>query len=286
MERSRRTESESGLDALRRDPDIAFEGTSLASGAPVTAPTPGAPTGALKGAQAQYYVPLKVVSGSARPTEASAQLVQDVGGLDMLKQFTHAFYEKAFKDPVLDTFIREHGDHHGDRFASWIAEKMGAGTPWTSERRTRAKCPFSAFGHTFNSAFDRSSAHFAAWHSPKREPAKWGDHFKLDDCRIWMRLHFWALRESGAMDTNPRFVDYYCRMIGHFVSVYERRAPPFARESMRWSADPANTQAYLENGRTMPDVHVPLGTALQCLPVSERVYRGSSDPKKTWPYEL
>ena len=25
-----------------------------------------------------------------------------------------------------------------------------------------------------------------------REPEKWGDHFKLDDCRIWMRLHFWV----------------------------------------------------------------------------------------------
>ena len=34
---------------------------------------------------------------------------------------------------------------------------------------------------------DRSSAHFAAWHSPKREPEKFGQHFKLDDCRVWMR---------------------------------------------------------------------------------------------------
>jgi hypothetical protein len=33
----------------------------------------------------------------------------------------------------------------------------------------------------------RSSAHFAAWHSPKREPEKFGLHFKLDDCRVWMR---------------------------------------------------------------------------------------------------
>ena len=43
------------------------------------------------------------------------------------------------------------------------------------------------------------------------------------------------------------------RLIGHFVSVYEATAPRFARESMRWSADPANIQAYLDAGRRMPD---------------------------------
>ena len=162
----------------------------------------------------------------------------------------------AFQDPVIDKFIREHGDHHGQRFASWIAEKMGHGTPWSTERRTRKQCPFSAHGHDFDSAFDRSSAHFAAWHSPKREPERWGEHFQLDDARIWMRLHFWAMREAGIADAHPRFAEYYCRLIGHFVSVYERLATPFARESMRWSADPANTQRYLDGGRRMPDVHV------------------------------
>jgi hypothetical protein len=44
---------------------------------------------------------------------------------------------------------------------------------------------------------DRSSAHFAAWHSPKRELDKLGDHFKLDDCRVWLRIHFWACRKAG-----------------------------------------------------------------------------------------
>ena len=35
-------------------------------------------------------------------------------------------------------------------------------------------------------------------------------------------------------------MDYYVRFIGHFVSVYERNAPPFARESARWSQTQAN----------------------------------------------
>ena len=212
--------------------------------------------------------------------------MREFGGLSKLEQFTACFYEKAFQDPVIDKFIREHDDHHGKRFAAWIAEKMGEGSPWSNERRSRLSCPFSSRGNSFDSAFDRSSAHFAAWHSPKRSADKWGDHFQLDDCRVWMRLHFWALRETGAMETPPRFVDYYCRLIAHFVSVYERKAPPFARDSMRWSACPANIVQYLAGGRVMPDVHVPWETALQSLPATERVYRGSSDPDKTWPYEL
>ena len=43
-----------------------------------------------------------------------------------------------------------------------------------------------------------------------------------------MRLHFWAARETGAFD-HEGFADYYVRFIGHFVSVYERAAPPFAK---------------------------------------------------------
>jgi hypothetical protein len=276
--------NERALETLQSDPDIAFEFEEMY----VTSQSPEKVTVTMNvsNQDRKSYVPLKVVSGSLKATEASAQLVYDIGGLKQLEKFTSGFYDKAFQDPVIDKFIREHGDHHGQRFASWIAEKMGAGTPWSSERRSRKICPFDAHGHSFDSAFDRSSAHFAAWHSPKRSPDVWGNHFNLSDCRIWMRLHFWALRETGAMENSPLFVDYYCRLIGHFVSVYERQAPPFARQSMRWSADPANIKNYLDNGCTMPDVHVPLAIALESLPVDERIYRGSAHSNKTWPYEL
>ena len=43
------------------------------------------------------------------------------------------------------------------------------------------------------------------------------------------------------------------RFIGHFIRVYERSAPPFTRESLRWSADPANVARYLDAG-AMTDV--------------------------------
>ena len=113
---------------------------------------------------------------------------------------------------MLDTFIREHSDPHGLRFANWITEKFGAGQPWTEERATRSVCPFHAHGHTLQTPHDRSSAHFAAWHSPKRDPEVFGVHFKLDECRIWMRLHFWAMRETGVVEASPTFANYYVKV--------------------------------------------------------------------------
>jgi hypothetical protein len=46
-----------------------------------------------------------------------------------------------------------------------------------------------------------------------------------------MRLHFWAMRSVGIFERSPSFAAYYVKFIAHFVSVYERTAPPFARES-------------------------------------------------------
>merc|ERR1719444_452336 len=122
---------------------------------------------------------------------------------------------------------------------------------------------------------DRSSAHYAAWHSPKRDPAKWGTHFKPEDARVWMRLHFWAAREAG-MCEHEAFMEYYTRFIGHFISVYSSKAPPFTRESLRWSADPRNIQKYLDAGRTMTDViGKDVDRELAKLPSDEQVYTGS-----------
>lgn len=124
---------------------------------------------------------------------------------------------------------------------------------------------------------DRSSAHYAAWHSPKREASKWGSHFNLQDSRVWLRLHFWALRESGLMVSAPHFSRYYAKFIGHFVRVYERQAQMFVRDSIRWSEEEENTERYLERGRTMPDVMVSDGEAIKRLPKEERGGDG-------WPY--
>jgi len=176
-------------------------------------------------------------------------MIEEVG-LPALRRFTTNFYKKCFQDVHIDQFIRSHQDPHGERFASWIAEKLGAGTPWTQERRERNIHVFTAKGHEFQTPHDRSSSHFVAWHSPKRPDDVWGQHFKLDDCRVWMRLHFWAAREEGLLE-NAAFADYYVRFIAHFISVYERTAPPFARESLRWSAEPTNVQRYLDGGRAL-----------------------------------
>ena len=56
-------------------------------------------------------------------------------------------------------------------------------------------------------------------------------------------MHFWSAREVGLFDTP--FGDYYVKFIAHFVSVYERTAPPFARESARWSSSEENIAKYL-----------------------------------------
>ena len=86
-----------------------------------------------------------------------------------------------------------------------------------------------------------------------------------------------------AFDAHTAFAEYYVKFIAHFVSVYERTAPQFARESARWSADPTNTQRYLDGGRVMPDVKVSAREAIAQLPPHERGYTGSVRGD-AWPY--
>lgn len=217
--------------------------------------------------------------GGHQSNAATLRLFREAGGREAIRRFTTSFYLKAFADPVIDRFIREHDDPHGERFANWIAEKFGDGTPWTEERASRRTCPFQAHGHQIQTPHDRSSAHFAAWHSPKREPEKFGEHFKLDDCRIWMRLHFWAMREAGIIEASPSFAEYYVKFIAHFVSVYERNAPPFARDSMRWSANPANIERYVAGGNSMPDV-----VGLSFRDAAAQLPRDERDSRGNWPY--
>ena len=51
-------------------------------------------------------------------------------------------------------------------------------------------------------------------HSPKREPGKFGQHFKVDDARVWQRLHFLAMRTTGMYQTSPSFCAYYEKFLG------------------------------------------------------------------------
>ena len=147
----------------------------------------------------------------------------------------------------------------------------GPGKPWTAERRVRPQTVVTLHGGGQHVVHDRSSAHVAAWYSPKRDAADVGKHFKLDDCRNWMRLHFWAARENGLFDRSPELMDWYVRFIGHFVKVYERSAPQFAREAARWSEDPARLQTYRISGNIMFDIRgLSHRQALAQLPKSEQ----------------
>jgi len=261
--------------AMESDPDMIQENTRPPE-QHVKPVSPRAPVG--KRSDDLNFVRLNVVSGSHRANPQTQRLVRELGGVPVLKAFTDRFYEKAFVDVHNDKFIASHEDPHGLRFAAWIAEKMGDGTPWTEDRQTRER----------GAVYDRQSAHRAAWNSPKREPHKQGDNFKLDDTRVWMRLHFWAAREAGFFEQHPEFMDYYVRLIGHFVSVYSSKSPPFTRDSARWSADPANIQRYLDSGPNflMADVvGKPLEVAIRDLPQDERLYTGSKHPDASWPYE-
>lgn len=187
-------------------------------------------------------------------SEGSRQLILGEVSLKDLQRMTELFYDKSFQDGTLDQLIRSHEDPHGARFAKWIHQKLSGSHKWDRDRKNRDLTPVTVAGGRKAVVHDRSSAHAAAWHSPKRPKKEVGRHFKLDECRVWMRLHFWALRESGLMEQSPSFADYYVRFIGHFVRVYETMAPAFARDSFRWSANPKNTERYLKNGRQMKDV--------------------------------
>lgn len=225
------------------------------------------------------FVPLRL-DGNSRshiPSTGSAGLIDEVP-LEKLREMTELFYGKAFKDSTLDQFIRSHDDPHADRFSKWIHQKLSGSTVWDHDRSQRDPTPVKVAGGLQAIVHDRSSAHAAAWYSPKRPKRDVGRHFSLEECRVWMRLHFWAMREAGLVETNPSFADYYVRFIGHFVKVYEGVAPKFARESFRWSADPTKIERYLNKGRKMTDVlGLTLEQAISQIPESE-----SKDID--WPY--
>jgi len=230
---------------------------------------------------ASNFVPLYINSGHM-PSEGTVAIMKNIA-LSDLQKMTDLFYEKAFQDETLDKFIQSHDDPHASRFAKWIHQKLAGSAVWDEDRAARRRNNEGVTLANGQSGFvvhDRSSAHVAAWHSPKRPRRESGRHFKLDEGRVWMRIHFWAMRESGMMEKSPAFVDYYVRFIGHFVRVYESKAPAFARDSFRWSISQKNIDRYIQDGRRMKDViGLDFNTALSQIPPSE-----ANDIE--WPYNL
>jgi hypothetical protein len=76
-----------------------------------------------------------------------------------------------------------------------------------------------------------------------------------------MRLNFRAAREEGMFDgaSGAAFCDWYVRFIAHFIRVYERSAPPFARTALAWSSSEERLRAYdaavEAGGDGMPEVY-------------------------------
>ena len=71
---------------------------------------------------------------------------------------------------------------------------------WASPELSEKFCTARYFVH------DRTSAHYAGWYSPRRPPNRAGKHFRLDEVRVWLRLHFLACREVGLF-WNPGYDD-------------------------------------------------------------------------------
>jgi hypothetical protein len=185
-------------------------------------------------------VPLNVRGGTHHPSANTAQLLADIGGGDRIREFVTRFYARAFLDQHIKSFffLDDGATQHGKRLGDWIIQKMGGeGEPWTESGRWGMRQP----------------AHSAAWHNEKRDPSVRGQHFQLDDCRVWMRLHFWAARECG-LDKHESFWTWYVQFIEHFISVYERTAPPYAASDAEWSANPENLALYEKQGYFMADV--------------------------------
>jgi hypothetical protein len=216
------------------------------------------------------FVPLTINGRSHVASNKTSSIVMANITVEDLTRMTERFYELAFCDQTLDPFLRSHDDPHASRFAKWIYQKLVRGsTAWDKDRQSRDLTPVVLAGGTQHVVHDRSSAHVAAWYSSKRSPSIVGRHFQLDECRVWMRLHFYALRET-LMKSHPTFADYYVRFIAHFVRVYEGTAPSFARDSFRWSAEPENIKTYIRNGRVMKDVlGLALDEAQSQIPASE-----------------
>lgn len=279
------------VDILREKGDFLSHNASNKPGlAPVTFLPLTSASSASLGPLPFRHIPLVMNGGSYMPSQATADLLREIGGGGVIRSMTHLFYTKALRDPALEKFIAEPSDPHGQRLGNWMVEKMGGEGPcWTEERVERAKCPVARLlsNGVMHVAGDRSSSHVAAWWSLRRPAAEAGKHFQMHDCRVWMRLMFWSARETGLFDKSPTFESWFIRFIAHFVRVYEAGAPPFALESARWSLNPGNLQAYEVSGWRMEDVVGRDGQGLiASIAASHLSVEDRHAVSKGWPYEM
>jgi hypothetical protein len=87
--------------------------------------------------------------------------------------------------------------------------------------------------------------------SIKRDPSVRGRHFTLNETRVWMRLHFWSVRECG-LSRHQAFWNWYIQFIGHFVKHYSSKAVQYTGIDADWSVSEDTTRIY-ERNHTMED---------------------------------
>jgi len=213
--------------------------------------------------------------GEIAYTQDTTHILRSIGGREALIHVTLHFYEKFHKDRYLSQFLgglQQPVEVHARRLAFYIAEQMGEPTkPWVSDTEMRDRKVIQLANGRSAVVRDRQTAHYCAWNSVGRPAERVGRRFKLDDCRVWMRLMFWSLRDCGYDEATPLF-RYMTKFIAHFIAIYETTARPFTLLESRWSANPENTRAYEhEFDHYMPDVvNVSLAAAARALPEEER----------------
>lgn len=191
-------------------------------------------------------IPLDIILGAklcendSVPNSETAELLRNIGGGDRIREICTRFYARAFIDYQLSPFFFNFDGttKHAKRLADWIVEHMGGeGTPWLDTGRWESREP----------------SHREAWHSTRREASKQGTPFKLDDTRVWMRLHFWSVRECG-LGSHACFMSWYIKFIGYFVQIYEVKAGAYAQSDAEWSSNHKNIESYIKDGNKMTDV--------------------------------
>ena len=111
------------------------------------------------------------------------------------------------------------------------------GTPWFDSGRWTSREPM----------------HREAWLSTARAPEKRGVPFKLDDCRVWIRLQFWAVHDCG-LGKHRAFMRWYAEFLGYFVQLYEVKAKDYVVEDSYWAAQPGVIDRYFKAGNKMEDI--------------------------------
>ena len=102
---------------LRADPDIVEETKALS----ISSSSPCTDHRASESSSSQSkpfrFIPLQLIGGSFQGTHKTAELLEEIGGLEALKSITSLFYAKCFEDSHLDQFIANHNGYlHPNQF--------------------------------------------------------------------------------------------------------------------------------------------------------------------------